>query len=68
MTSSFLGGLLADNPSTNPVVILQDVCGWQLEALVRFMYRGEIAGVTRDDLPALIRLAETLQVRHLMVF
>lgn len=66
--SSFLGGMLAENPSSHPFVLLPDVAGWQLEALVRFMYRGEIAGVTREDLPSLIRVAETLQVNGLMAF
>lgn len=55
--------MLADNPSSHPVVILQDVRGWQLQALVHFMYRGEIVNVTREDLPALIQLAETLKVK-----
>ncbi len=68
MVSSYLGRILADNPSHYPDILLPDVAGWELEALVRFMYRGEIEGVTREDLPALIRVAETLQVKIIITF
>ena len=61
--SGYLGAMLADNPCSHPVVILHEARGWQLQALVRFMYRGEIVNVTREDLPSLIQLAETLKVR-----
>lgn len=65
--SGFLGGLLADNPCSHPVVILKEVSDRQLQALVHFMYRGELVNVARQDLAALVQIADALQVREMAV-
>lgn len=52
------------NPCQHPVVILQDVQFTDLEALLCFVYKGEV-NIDQDDLPALLKAAESLQIRGL---
>lgn len=55
---------LQTNPCQHPVVILQDVQFTDLEALLCFVYKGEV-NIDQDDLPALLKAAESLQIRGL---
>lgn len=43
---------------------MRDLKFWEIEALVKFMYRGEV-NVTHDKLPQLLNAAEALQVKGL---
>lgn len=52
------------NPCQHPVIILQDVHFTELESLLCFVYKGEV-NIEQDNLPALLRAAETLQIRGL---
>jgi len=60
----FIVFLLQTNPCQHPVVILQDVQFTDLEALLCFVYKGEV-NIDQDDLPALLKAAESLQIRGL---
>jgi hypothetical protein len=50
--------------SKHPVVFLRDVRSEELEALLRFMYRGHI-DVMHEDLGPLLKLAHALQIKGL---
>ncbi|CAG2055697.1 unnamed protein product [Timema podura] len=52
------------NPCQHPVIILQDVHFSELESLLCFVYKGEV-NIDQEHLPALLRAAETLQIRGL---
>lgn len=52
------------NPCQHPIIILQDVREQDMEALIRFMYHGEVH-IGQDQLPDFLRTAQTLQVRGL---
>lgn len=52
------------NPCQHPVIILQDVHFTELEALLIFIYKGEV-NIEQKNLPALLKAAETLQIRGL---
>ena len=46
------------------MLILHDVSRAELEALVHFMYHGEV-NVTQEVIPGLLKAAEMLQIRGL---
>ncbi|KAL7638348.1 UNVERIFIED_CONTAM: hypothetical protein RMT77_010918 [Armadillidium vulgare] len=50
----------------HPFIIVKDVEELQLEALLNYMYKGEV-NVLQDRLPGLIRAAEALKVKGLAV-
>ena len=56
--------LFQESSHPHPIVILKDVRYQELEALVKFMYHGEVT-VNHDILPGFLRTAETLHVRGL---
>ncbi|XP_026480706.1 longitudinals lacking protein, isoforms H/M/V-like [Ctenocephalides felis] len=62
--SGFFESLLGENPCQHPIIILKDVRFWELQALVDFMYKGEV-NVTQEGLQDLLKCAETLQIRGL---
>ncbi|XP_067133729.1 protein abrupt-like isoform X3 [Centruroides vittatus] len=62
--SPFFQSLFLENPCKHPIVILKDIKYCDLKAIVEFMYRGEV-NVTQDQLSALLKIAETLQVKGL---
>ncbi|XP_058798988.1 uncharacterized protein LOC131668654 [Phymastichus coffea] len=62
--SDYLAQLLRENPCQHPIIIMRDLKFWEIEALVKFMYRGEV-NVTHDKLPQLLNAAEALQVKGL---
>ncbi|MCL4125427.1 UNVERIFIED_CONTAM: hypothetical protein GTU68_023494 [Idotea baltica] len=53
-------------PCKHPFIILKDVDNSQLEALLNYMYKGEV-NVLQEYLPGLIRAAEALKVKGLAV-
>ena len=62
--SDYLAALLRENPCQHPIILMKDLKFWEVEALVKFMYRGEV-NVAHDKLPQLLNAAEALQVKGL---
>ncbi|XP_020279362.1 broad-complex core protein isoforms 1/2/3/4/5-like [Pseudomyrmex gracilis] len=62
--SDYLERLLLDIPCSHPVIFLRDMKMWELQALVEFMYRGEVY-VEQQQLATLMQAAEVLQIRGL---
>lgn len=63
--SSYFESLLGENPCKHPIIILpHDVKLWEVQALVDFMYKGEV-NVSQAGLPDLLKCAEILQIRGL---
>ncbi|XP_014226965.1 BMP-2-inducible protein kinase-like isoform X4 [Trichogramma pretiosum] len=62
--SDYLAQLLRENPCQHPIIVMRDLKFWEVEALVKFMYRGEV-NVVHDKLPQLLLAAETLQIKGL---
>lgn len=63
--STYFESLLNDNPCKHPIIILpKDVRLWEIQALVDFMYKGQV-NVSQAGLPQLLKCAETLQIRGL---
>lgn len=62
--SSFFQDIFINNPCKHPVVILKDMKLEELRAVLQFMYRGEV-NVTQEQLPSLVKAAESLRVKGL---
>lgn len=62
--SPFFQNVFAENPCKHPVIVLKDFPGWVVQAVVDFMYRGEIS-VPQKRLETLIQAGESLQIRGL---
>ncbi|XP_069684528.1 protein bric-a-brac 1-like isoform X12 [Periplaneta americana] len=62
--SSYFEELLSQNPCQHPIVLMKDLKFWEVQALVDFMYRGEV-NVGQDKLPSLLAAAEALQIKGL---
>ncbi|XP_011301826.1 broad-complex core protein isoforms 1/2/3/4/5 [Fopius arisanus] len=62
--SDYLAALLRENPCQHPIILMKDLKFWEVEALVKFMYKGEV-NVAHDKLPQLLNAAEALQVKGL---
>lgn len=62
--SDYLERLLLEIPCTHPIIFLRDMRMWELQALVEFMYRGEVY-VEQQQIKTLMQAAEALQVRGL---
>lgn len=56
--------IFSENPCKHPVIVLKDFQGWEVQAVVDFMYRGEVS-VAQEQLETVIRAGESLQVRGL---
>ncbi|KAK9510089.1 hypothetical protein O3M35_004946 [Rhynocoris fuscipes] len=62
--SPYFRTLLKANPCQHPIVILRDVREQDMEALLRFMYNGEVH-IGQEQLTDFLKTAQTLQVRGL---
>lgn len=62
--SSYFQELFQESNHPHPIIILKDVRYQELEALVKFMYHGEVT-VNHEILPGFLHTAETLHVRGL---
>ncbi|KAG4065460.1 hypothetical protein HA402_012287 [Bradysia odoriphaga] len=63
--STYFESLLGENPCKHPIIILpRDIKLWEIQALVDFMYKGEV-NVSQAGLPDLLKCAEALQIRGL---
>lgn len=60
----YLVRALQANPCQHPIVILRDVKYRDMEALLRFMYNGEVS-VSNEQLPSVLHTARMLQVKGL---
>lgn len=63
--SPFFQRVFSETPCKHPVIVLKDFRGWVVQAIVDFMYRGEIS-VPQERLQILIQAGESLQVRGLV--
>ena len=59
--SPYFQKIFSENPCKHPIIVLKDLRGWEVQAIVYFMYKGEIS-VVQDQLQNLIKAAESLQV------
>ncbi|GAB0097951.1 hypothetical protein DMENIID0001_136400 [Sergentomyia squamirostris] len=60
--SSYFSDLLEENPSQHPIIIFSsEIKFWMIQALVEFMYRGEVS-VRQGDFGDLMKCAETLKI------
>lgn len=62
--SPFFQSLLSENPCKHPIMILTDVKYKELQAVIDFMYNGEI-NVSEEHLEPLIKAAEALKIKVL---
>nr|XP_018903883.1 PREDICTED: protein bric-a-brac 2-like [Bemisia tabaci] len=62
--SSYFKDLFKDNPCQHPVIIFRNVKFDDLDALVNFMYQGEV-NVLQDQLASFLTTAELLEVQGL---
>jgi len=62
--SDYFQTLFAANPCQHPIVILKDISFEDLQTVVKFMYHG-IVNVSSDKLPAVLKTADTLQIKGL---
>uniref|UniRef100_A0A1A9Z0M1 BTB domain-containing protein n=1 Tax=Glossina pallidipes TaxID=7398 RepID=A0A1A9Z0M1_GLOPL len=53
-----------ENPSKHPIIILKDVSYIHLQAILEFMYAGEV-NVSQEQLPAFLKTADRLKVKGL---
>nr|XP_053642406.1 GDNF-inducible zinc finger protein 1-like [Cherax quadricarinatus] len=64
--SDYFKEMFAKNPCKHPIVFMKDVSTKDMEALLDFMYKGEVH-VPQSELGSLLRTAEGLQVKGLAV-
>ncbi|KAK8741219.1 hypothetical protein OTU49_002562 [Cherax quadricarinatus] len=62
--SPYFQTLFQTNPCKHPIVFLKDVKGQELEALIEFIYKGEVS-VSQSELASLISTAENLKIKGL---
>lgn len=64
--SDYFKEIFTHNSSSNPIVFMKDVSCRDIEALLDFMYHGEV-NVPQSSLGSLIKTAEGLQIKGLAV-
>ncbi|XP_071515960.1 uncharacterized protein [Panulirus ornatus] len=64
--SEYLENIFEKTPCKHPVIVLNDIKCSELEALLSYMYAGEVS-VPQSTLSLLIRAAELLQIKGLAV-
>lgn len=62
--SPYFESLLTQEYDKHPIFILKDVKFQELKAMMDYMYRGEV-NISQDQLSALLRAAESLQIKGL---
>lgn len=63
--SPFFEKVFNDTPCKHPTIVLKDYQRWVVQAIIDFMYRGEIS-VPQERLSQLIQAGESLQIRGLI--
>ncbi|XP_068211358.1 uncharacterized protein [Palaemon carinicauda] len=66
MCSDYFTKVFERTPCKHPVIVLKDINKKDMEALLNYMYLGQVS-VAQQDLAQLIRVAEILQVKGLAV-
>lgn len=64
--SDYFEEIFSRAPCKHPFIVLKDISNVQLEALLNYMYKGEV-NILQKNLPDLIRAAESLRVKGLIV-
>ncbi|KAF2355317.1 BTB/POZ domain [Trinorchestia longiramus] len=64
--SDYFKEMISRTPCQHPVIYMRDVSPHDMEALLDFMYKGEVH-VAETEVPSLLRTAEGLQVKGLAV-
>ncbi|XP_066970809.1 zinc finger and BTB domain-containing protein 7B-like isoform X3 [Macrobrachium rosenbergii] len=64
--SDYFFKMFEETPCKHPVVVLKDIHGKEIEALLSYMYDG-VVSVAQSDLARLINAAEVLQIKGLAV-
>ncbi|XP_046665515.1 uncharacterized protein LOC124357617 [Homalodisca vitripennis] len=62
--SPYFYELLSGAACKHPIIMFKDYHFWELQALVAFMYSGEV-NVPQSQLPRILRVAEALQIKGL---
>lgn len=62
--SPFFQKIFAETPCNHPVVVLNEFQGSDVQALITFMYKGEV-NIAQSRLQTLMKAAESLQIRGL---
>ncbi|XP_032677216.1 protein abrupt-like [Odontomachus brunneus] len=62
--SPYFKNIFKTNPCQHPVIILKDIKQMEIEALLKFMYQGEV-NVKREDLPTFLKTAQIFQIKGL---
>ncbi|CAL4135385.1 unnamed protein product, partial [Meganyctiphanes norvegica] len=62
--SPYFQTLFQSNPCKHPIVFLKDVKAQELDALIEFIYKGEVS-VCQSELASLISTAENLKIKGL---
>ncbi|KAA0192259.1 hypothetical protein HAZT_HAZT010178 [Hyalella azteca] len=55
--SDFFSDVLKENQTEHPIIFLRDVSFWELEAIMDFIYNGQV-NIMREQLPGFIRTAQ----------
>ncbi|XP_066966991.1 zinc finger and BTB domain-containing protein 14-like isoform X2 [Macrobrachium rosenbergii] len=64
--SDYFVEILSRTPCKHPIIVLKDIRQQDLEALLNYMYLGEV-NVVQNDLACLIKAAECLRIKGLAV-
>ncbi|XP_068208250.1 zinc finger and BTB domain-containing protein 14-like isoform X2 [Palaemon carinicauda] len=64
--SEYFEDIFARTPCKSPVIVLKDVRSQDMDALLDYMYLGEV-NVNQNDLASLLKTAECLRIRGLAV-
>jgi len=62
--SPYFRKIFVENPCKHPVLILKDICGWEIQCIVDFMYKGETS-VPEAQLNGLMKASESLKIQGL---
>lgn len=62
--SPYFKELFRVNPCKHPIVILHDINYNALNALLKFMYQGEVS-VSQEEIPSFMKVAEILKIKGL---
>ncbi|XP_066586263.1 protein abrupt-like [Prorops nasuta] len=63
--SPYFKNIFKENPCQHPVVILNDIKHSEVQALLKFMYEGEV-NIRQEDLGVFFQVAEALQIKGLV--
>lgn len=64
-SSSYFHGLFSELPCRHPVVVLKDVRYSEIQAILEYMYKGEVS-ITVEEVEPLLKVAEALKVKGLV--